>query len=65
MYDVTFDLVYTDFWGLMTFMSNTIFHYYISFVDACTEYTWTYDDNFSLHKLRRRLGVKQLKDEPK
>lgn len=38
VYSAPFDLVHTDLWGPIVFMSKTGFQYYISFVNACTKY---------------------------
>lgn len=42
VYESPFDLVYADLWGPAPFVSNFGFNYYISFVDACTKFTWLY-----------------------
>lgn len=37
-----FEVVHTDLWDPSPHLSSFDFHYYISFVDAYTKYTWIY-----------------------
>ncbi|KAE8688933.1 Detected protein of confused Function [Hibiscus syriacus] len=41
VYELPFQLVFTDLWGPSPVVSNG-YKYYVSFVDACTGHTWLY-----------------------
>ena len=42
MYSNHFELIYTDLWGPSPVLSNTGYSYYVTFVDAHTQFTWLY-----------------------
>ncbi|XP_014629116.2 E3 ubiquitin-protein ligase SPL2-like isoform X3 [Glycine soja] len=42
VYSNHFELIYTDLWGPSPVLSNTGYSYYVTFVDAHTQFTWLY-----------------------
>lgn len=41
-YSTPLELIFSDLWGPAPFVSSTSYTYYVTSIDACTRYTWTF-----------------------
>ncbi|GAU34785.1 hypothetical protein TSUD_205890 [Trifolium subterraneum] len=64
-YTQPLELVFSDLWGPSPTVSSLGFHYYISFIDAYSRYTWIYllkskSDAFTIFKQFKTMAELQL-----